>query len=151
MQLEQYRLKANKAYLTFSFTSIGPKGRIEKRIIYSKTDSRGVYNLAFGDKLKDSKEIDDTVVTNNKDGRKVLATVATSVYIFTEKHPKSWVVLTGSTNSRTRLYRMGLTFYFKELSQDFDIFGYLNDKWVNFEFNTDYEAFIVKRKDNNHG
>lgn len=121
MNLEQYRLKANKAFVSFSFTSIGPKGNIEKRIIYSKSDERGVYNLAFGDKIKGSKEIDDTVVTDNKDGQKVLATVAASVYIFTEKYPTAWVVISGSTISRTRLYRIGIAHYFDELSQDFDI------------------------------
>lgn len=150
MQLEQYRLKANKTFVSFRFTSVGLKGSIEKRILYSKTDDRGVYNLAFGDKLENSKEINDTVVTNNQDSQKVLATVAASVYVFTKKYPKAWVVLTGSTASRTRLYRMGISLYFDELSQDFDIYGYLNEKWVGFERNTDYEAFIVKRKNNNH-
>jgi hypothetical protein len=150
MNLEKYRLKANKAYMSFMFTSVVPKGSIEKRIIYSKADERGVYNLAFGDNIKGSNEIDDTVVTNNKDGEKVLATVAASVYVFTEKYPKAWVVLTGSTKTRTRLYRMGISLYFDELIQDFIIYGYLNEEWVNFEKNTDYEAFIVKRKNKNH-
>lgn len=146
MQLKQYRLKANKKFVSFSFISVGPKGSIEKRIIYSKSDERGVYNLAFGDRIEGSKEIDDTVVTNNKDRDKVLATVAASVYIFTDKYPNVWVILTGSTESRTRLYRIGISHYFDELRKDFIIYGYLNDKWVDFEKNKDYEAFIIKRK-----
>jgi hypothetical protein len=146
MKLEQYRLKANKTFVSFSFISEGFKGSIEKRIIYAKTRKKNVYNLAFGDKIKGTREIDDTIVTNNGDSQKVLATVAVSVYIFTEKHPKAWVMLTGSTKSRTRLYRMGIAIYLEDLSQYFDIYGYSNNVWLEFEKNKDYEAFLIKRK-----
>ena len=146
MRLERYQLKTNKAYETFSFISEGPRGNIEKRIIYSKMQNYDVFNLAFGDKIKGSQEIDDSAVTDNKDSEKVLATVAASVYVFTEKYPDTWVFLTGSTNSRTRLYRMGISIYFEELSQDFNIYGRLNNEWIDFEKDTAYTAFLIKRK-----
>ena len=89
-----------------------------------------VYNLAFGDYDEEVKGIDDKAITNNGDSLKVLATVASTVYAFVEKHPKSWIVAPGSTEARTRLYRMGITNNLAEISDDFLIFGYTNDeKW----------------------
>ena len=146
MRLEQYRLKANRTYLSFQFTSEGPKGKISKLIIYSETHIGGVYNLAFGDRIGNTNEIDDMIVTDNKDSEKVLATVANSMYLFTDKYPQSWVVLTGSTQARTRLYRMGISIYFEELNKDFHINGYTDNKWVNFDKNIDFEAFSIKKK-----
>lgn len=51
-----------------------------------------------------------------------------------------------STKSRTRLYRMGITKYFKEVKSDFQIFGEVNKAWEDFEKEVDYESFLVKRK-----
>ncbi|MBX2931939.1 MAG: hypothetical protein KF781_08350 [Chitinophagaceae bacterium] len=108
-----------------------------------------VYNLAFGDYDEKAKSIDDLAVTNNGDSLKVLATVASTVYAFTEKHPNALIIATGSTAARTRLYRMGITNNLAEISEDFIIFGYTKDeKWVEFETGEDYEAFLVIKKEN---
>jgi hypothetical protein len=146
MNLEKYKLRASKTYISFRFTSICPKGNIEKRIVYTKTKNRSVLNLAFGDVIKGSKGIDDTIVTNNDDKEKVLATVVASIYIFTSKYPNTWVGLTGSTVSRTRLYRIVISGYFEILSNDFEIYGLENQNWQVFEKNKNYDAFVIKRK-----
>jgi hypothetical protein len=81
---------------------------------------------------------------------KVLATVASTVYAFTEKYPNAWIVATGSTSVRTRLYRMGMTNNLIEIKEDFDIYGYTQDgTWQDFIIGEDYEAFLITRKDNN--
>ena len=146
MRLEQYQLEADATFMTFEFISEGPKGKIDKLIIYSETPVKGIYNLAFGDKISNTNEIDDLVVTDNKDSEKVLATVVASIYSFTNEYPKARVVLAGSTKARTRLYRMGISIYFEELNDDFFITGYINNKWVIFDRNINFEAFSVKRK-----
>ncbi len=77
----------------------------------------------------------------------MLATVASTVYAFTQKHPNALIVATGSTSIRTRLYRMGITNNLDETSEDFIIFGYTTDeRWVAFEIGEDYEAFLVIKK-----
>ena len=86
-------------------------------------------------------------VTNNGNSLKVLATVASTIYAFIEKHPNSWIVATGSTDARTRLYRMGITNNLVEISNDFYIFGYTkNEVWGEFIVGYDYEAFLVTKK-----
>lgn len=89
-------------------------------------------------------------ITNNGDSLKVLATVASTVYAFTEKYPNAWIFATGSTTVRTRLYRMGITNNLAEISEDFSIFGYnAEENWEEFVVGEDYEAFLLTKKGNN--
>jgi len=112
----------------------------------SETALKGFYNLAFGDKNLESGNIDDSVISNNGDSEQVLATVVSAVYAFTEMERENWVYATGSTKSRTRLYRMGITKYFEEVKEDFLIFGLKEGEWENFEKDVEYTAFLVRRK-----
>ena len=105
-----------------------------------------MYNLGFGDKNAETGEIDDNVISNNGDSEKVLATVVSTLYAFTDKHEDAMIYATGSSKSRTRLYRMGITKYLGEVENDYEIYGEKEDGWEEFKKNIDYEAFLVKRK-----
>ena len=146
MKLPRYELKAEKSLMVFEFTSEGPKGQIPKLIKFSETTLKGFYNLAFGDKNLETGDIDDAVVSNNGDSEQVLATVVSAVYSFTEEENEAWVYATGSTKSRTRLYRMGITKYFDEVKQDFTVFGLRDGEWEEFTIEIEYTAFVVRRK-----
>ena len=146
MKLERYELKAEKTLMVFEFVSEGPKGAIPKLVQFGETNLKGLYNLAFGDKDPVTKEINDSVISDNNDSEKVLATVVATVYAFTDKHPEAWVYATGSTRSRTRLYRMGLTKYLTEIEEDFDLYGQKDGEWQGFKKGVEYEAFLAQRK-----
>ena len=146
MQKEKYELSSDPDVTIFRFVSKGPKGEIPKLIMYQKTTINNVYNLAFGDWNVETSEIDDKAISNNNDSEKILATVASTVLSFTYKYPKSMVLVKGSTESRTRLYRIGISNNFEEINQNFDILGYREETWQPFNKNTDYEAFLVERK-----
>jgi hypothetical protein len=75
-----------------------------------------------------------------------LATVANTVFQFSEKYPNSWIYLTGSSLARTRLYRMAITVYYDELSELFDFYGLIDTDWFEFEKNVTYDAFLLTRK-----
>lgn len=146
MKLPRYELKAEKSLMVFEFISDGPKGQIPKLIKYSETNIQDVYNLAFGDKNLETGEIDDTVVSNNGDSEKVLATVVSTVYAFSDKHQDAWIFATGSTTARTRLYKMGITKYIDEIKTDFEVYGLRENEWELFTKEAPYDAFLVKRK-----
>lgn len=146
MNLSRYEFRAGRSFKIFEFVSVGPKGNISKLIKYSHTNFKDVYNLAFGDKNTKTGEIDDKVVSNNGDREKILATVAASVYAFTEKHKKAWIYATGSSDSRTRLYRIGINKYLMEARKDFEIYGLKDQEWESYEAGTSYDAFLIKRK-----
>ena len=80
MKVEKYQLKSESSLTIFEFISEGPKGLIRKRVEFQKTNDPRVYNLAFGDKNPDTGEINDTIISNNADSEKVLATVVAAVY-----------------------------------------------------------------------
>ena len=146
MHLDRYQLKAEKSLMVFEFVSEGPKGKIAKIIQYTETNLKGFYNLGFGDKNEITGEIEDNIVTNNQDSQKVLATVASTVYAFTERNPGCWIFATGLTKGRTRLYRIGITNNIVDIWKDFKVYGLLRNKWELFRKGIDYEAFLIQRK-----
>ncbi len=145
MQLQRYTYKTNKKFLDYEFSSAGPKGSIRKVVRFTQI-SDDIFNLGFGDIDKETGDISDSIVTNNNDSRKVLATVAATVHDFTLHYPDVWIVAKGSTHSRNRLYRMGITNHWDEISHEFEVFGLKNDSWEAFEPRREYSAFLIRRK-----
>lgn len=145
MQLNRYEYKTNNSFLDYEFISEGPKGSIKKIIRFTQI-STSVFNTGFGDLDEETGEISDTVVTNNNDSRKVRATVAATIHDFTIQYPAVWIIAKGSTLSRTRLYRIGITNHWKEISTDFEIYGLAGEEWEQFEQRRNYEAFLIRRK-----
>lgn len=140
-----YDVETSPNLLKFEFTSIGLKGNIVKVVRYTETDIKGVYNLGFGDKNPITGRVSDIVVTNNNDSQKVLATVASTLYAFTANYPEATIIATGSTEARTRLYRMGITRNLIDIEKDFVVWGFADTVWEPFRRNTNYEAFLVRR------
>ncbi len=145
MELPKYILHAESSLTIFEFNSIGKKGTIKKIIKFSETSEKGIYNLGFGDKIPNTLDVDDTVITDNGDRDKVLATVVSAIYAFTDKHPDALVFATGSTPSRTRLYQIAVSSYYEELTADFEIYGLHKGQWMVFEKNMKVEALLAKR------
>jgi hypothetical protein len=146
MKQPKYALASNDKLTTFEFISEGQNGIIHKIVQYQPTNLKDIYNLAFGDKNHTTGNIDDTVISNNGDSEKVLATVAATVYAFTDKYPDVWIYATGSTKSRTRLYRMGVTKFFSEVNECFEILGEREGDWESFRKNVSYDGFLVRRR-----
>jgi hypothetical protein len=146
MKLPKYQLKSTNKLLSYEFVSEGPKGLVQKRIQFTLINKEEVYNLAFGDKDPISGEIDDLAISNNGDSEKILATIVGAVYAFCDKNPDAWIFATGSTPSRTRLYQIGITKYYKYLNEEFEIYGQIEDDWQLFELGKNYLAFLAKRK-----
>lgn len=146
MQIDKYPVIAGETSMVFEFVSVGERGNIPKLVIYSETHLHNFYNLGFGDKDRITGQIDDVVITNNGDSEKVLATVAFTLYTFTEKFPEAMIFATGSSKARTRLYRMGISNNLEEIKKDFEVFGLIDNTWRLFQKQTEFEAFLVKRK-----
>ena len=102
MNLPQYKTNPDEDLHSFSFISEGKNGKIEKVIRYEKI-TNDVFNLGFGDKDSITGKINDKVVTNNGDTEKVLATVVSTVFTFTERNPNAYIYATGSNICRKLL------------------------------------------------
>ena len=143
---DRYEVEVDDSISLFEFSSEGRNGKIKKLVRYSRTNIKNMYNLGFGDKDEQTGEINDKVITDNGDSEKVLATVAATLYAFTAEKPTVYVFITGSNEARTRLYRMGISKYFKEISKDFTVRGLQNSAWKPFKPNGNYKAFLINRK-----
>ncbi|SHG73305.1 hypothetical protein SAMN05444388_10476 [Flavobacterium johnsoniae] len=152
----QYDLYRNTDTTIFEFKSVGPNGEITKIITFNATQSKEIYNLAFGDLIYNEVQkkytLDDSTITDNGDRNIILATVAKSVYLFTEKYPERMIFFKGSTLGRTRLYRRAISINLEELSETFAIFGAIINEFGNvtsvpFKTNGDFLGFIIKRKE----
>ena len=105
-----------------------------------------LFNLGFGDFDEEMNAINDLSVTNNSDSLKVLATVASVVQDFTLKNHESWIGAKGSTASRTRLYRMGITNHWTAINSEFFVFGLQDGNWQPFTPQNHYDAFLIHRR-----
>jgi phenylpyruvate tautomerase PptA (4-oxalocrotonate tautomerase family) len=81
------------------------KVALQKWFVTTKSMSKVFIILRFGDKDPITSFISDLTVTNNGDSQKVLATVAATLYAFTDENPEAIVIATGSTEARIRLLR----------------------------------------------
>jgi hypothetical protein len=148
MKYEIYgNLIVDKELRVFEFVSAGKLGSIIKRIAFVPTAFENVYNLAFGD-VNDRGQLDDYAVSDNGDRNKILATIAKVVELYTDKYPERWIYFRGSTNCRTRLYRMAVGLNLDELSRQFEIYAEVdnNDEFIPFQKNMNISAFLIKRK-----
>jgi hypothetical protein len=148
MHLPHYQLTIGESKSIFEFTSQGPKGDIPKIIVFSKISENGLYNLAFGDYDEKTGQVNDRAVSNNGDSEKILATVIQALYIFFNKYPKRKVFAQGSTKSRTRLYRMGISKFHNDVKHLIYIAGRESEvsDWEEFQLNKEYISFAVQLK-----
>lgn len=151
MKLKQYDFRINQNRFEFEFNSEGPNGTIKKIVRFALISMPGFsyYNLSFGDWDDETGNIDDFIISNNKDAEQVLATVAATVISFTNLFPEAIIYSEGSTDSRTRLYQIGINKYWHEISALFEVYGLIEDEGlVRFERNKRYKAFVVRKKKN---
>lgn len=124
MLLEKYDFKGSDEGTYFEFISNGPKGNIIKAVQFTLIDPiEQTYSLGLGDRDPFTNQIDDEVVTDNKDTIKVLATIGEIGRQFLESNPKAKIVFEGNTETKNRLYRMGINCNLDELNSKYVIFG----------------------------
>lgn len=146
MKYGVYReIDATDDFDAFDFVSRGKNGDILKRVIFTATDEKEVYNLAFGDVDEDN-EINDLVITDNGDRNKVLATVVLIIEAYTQRFPDRWIYFRGSTDDRSRLYRMAIGLHLEELSSSYEIWALIDGRLELFSKDLKTNAFLIKRK-----
>ena len=148
MNLNRYPFSTNETFLDFEFESYGPNGLIKKIVRYSPQNANGItyFNLAFGDWNEKKGAIDDSVISNNNDKEKILATVAATVLEFTKHFPDVMVYAKGSNTARTRLYQIGISTNWAAIEPLLMVYGFYNDNWEPFRKSINYVAFLARRK-----
>ncbi len=147
MHLTLYPYIIDKNFRIYEFVSEGPAGMIRKIVRFDRIGP-DIYNLSLGDLDEKTGKINYSIVSDNKDRQKILATVAVIVHDFTMKYPQAWIFARGRNKARNRLYRMGINSCLVFLEAEFDLYGIINDKIEPFTSDQAYDSFLAKRKKN---
>ena len=117
----------NSRYATrYTFVSRGPKGAILKAVQFTPTSVKNILNLSFGDLQPDGR-IDDTIITNNNDIVRVIATVIDVVNEFSSENPGIKIGFTGSSQNRKYMYFRILKMYGETFSKTYVISALIKD------------------------
>ncbi|WP_158800146.1 hypothetical protein [Pedobacter sp. L105] len=149
MNLERYAYFVSDDFKNYAFYSSGPKGHLKKTVRFHQVSylNETVYNLGFGDEDAVTGKIDDRAISNNEDKDLVLATVASIINEFCAHYMKYFILIVGSTPSRTRLYQMAASRLLEHMKLDYNILGLKDDQWTHFERKKNYTGFLVKKKE----
>lgn len=142
MKHPKYPVELTEDDNRFIFYSEGPRGRIQKGIQYERINGC-MFNLSFGDWNDERQHIDDSILSNNGDRDKILATVACNAIDFTRDLANAQIFFQGSTPARTRLYQMGIRANLLEIREYFEVMGWQNDQWERFRPLRKYESFLA--------
>ena len=143
MNQPTYKVKYNDSSQTYTFTSIGENGVIQKLVRFLEI-GENLFNLGFGDFDPVTEQVSDTIVSNNGDMVKVLATIVSILRVFLSENPDVSVIIDGSTPSRIRLYRIIINNYYDDFVKEFIIFGYKDGQYEPLEKDVPYEFFLIQ-------
>ena len=133
--------------MTFTFESINADGTnpVTKMVSYAPYVRLGrkYYNLEFGDCDSELKGIDDLVVTDNGDMRKVLKTVASTLECFFQEFPNEEVHIDGSDSIRREYYNKLIRDYFNLIPSHFKVQGHSDDGLETFRNGVRYNFIVV--------
>ena len=139
-----YSFTSTDGTIRFDFISVGQK-IIPKTIIFDLIYESNIFNLILADVLPNG-EIDIKTVSDNGDRNKILATVAQAIVLFFEQHSDAWVLFTGSTPARTRLYRIAIHLELHSVIDRFNVYGICEGQLERFQPNRPYDKFAFSRK-----
>jgi len=132
MTAEKYEFEGSDSEDYFEFISHGPKGEITKAVQFTLIDEDAkLYNLGMGDLDPLTGNVLDDVTTQ-----------------FIDKKPNCSILIEGNSNSRNRLYRIGINKNLDIIAKKYRVIGLeeQNLKWERFIKNTNYLAFIISKR-----
>ncbi|MCB0517891.1 MAG: hypothetical protein H6577_24945 [Lewinellaceae bacterium] len=135
---ETYPIKPSPNKLYYLFTSEGPRGRILKIVLFQNIGENS-YNLAFGDFI--AGQLDDEVVSDNRDFVKVLSTVAACAYDFVKANPGVKLEIDPVDERRKMLYNAVFKRHHIFIQQQFRILGVIADVPEPYSAEKMYDLF----------
>lgn len=146
MQQPAYLFRRSDDALLFEFESVSIQRNIRKVVEYARLAlPEEVFNLGLFD-VTDAGDYDDLSVSNNQDFEKIMATVIQTLPFFFAKRPKAQVFFSGSTASRTRLYRIVLTKVLPEAAKTYIVRGVKAGRTEPFVPGRNYDGFLIRLK-----
>ncbi len=148
MRLSKYQIyQDSEDENWFWFESTGLKGTIIKAVVFEELNEQNRFNLGMGDYNETKGEVNDINLTNNRDARKVFATIGEIVKVYTSLYPDREIFITGNTIKKKDIYSIMISAFLNEISNEFYIWGAnAGEEYEIFEKDKIYEVILVKRK-----
>jgi hypothetical protein len=144
MDKPHYQITSSADGFWYEFDSISKEKTIRKAVAYYPYSDE-IFQLVFGNLVENN--IDTLGKSNNQDMKMVLTTVIQTLIYFLELYPQKSVIFTGSTPSRTRLYRATISKLLIDLDDTYNVRGILpNFEVEDFEASTEYYAYLISKK-----
>lgn len=127
------------------FESIGPNGVIRMCGRFELSTVKNVYQFEFG--IHDSIEgdLNTSFRSNNADKDKIISTIFNIILTFLSCNKNAIVRFSGSTESRTKLFRMWILNNWYSVNNSFIIYGNNEqNRWERYQKNREYSAIIIK-------
>ena len=144
MNQPTYKVDFDSAFNYYIFESIGRNGSIFKAVVFDKIETN-IFNFGFGDYDLQTQKVDDTIVSDNGDMTKVLATVISIATKFLSENPISYIYFKGSSLIRTQLYQRIMNTYYDDLISSYEIYGLNDNEPESFQKNKSYESFLIRK------
>ena len=139
--------RLEKKYVSFSFESNNAQGTnpVPKMVSYVPYVRLGrkYFNLEFGDCDSEYEAIDDHIVTDNGDMRKVLKTVASTLESFFQEFPNEEVHIDGSDLIRREYYNKLIRDYQNLIPSHFKVQGHSDNGLEVFRNDVRYNFIVV--------
>ncbi len=146
MDLSKYEVREEKGREgVYWYYSNGPNGSIRKIVEIQEMQVGHLFNLALGDEIEG--KITYSNISDNKDTKKVLATITEVIQQYTSKFHNRWIHITGDTKIKTRLYQIHISNNIREIkAAGYIVLGFREgEEPEEFRVNVTYDGFLVKR------
>ncbi len=147
MEKPNYELESFENGQFHFFESKNTKGEIIKKVVaFSKSEeNEDIYRLVFGDLIGNGK-IDFYSSSTNNDMEIILNSVIKAIEIFFNHNPEKSITFTGSTISRTRLYRAVISKFMESKEPKYSVFGFTNEnEIIIFDKNKTFIGYLIKK------
>jgi hypothetical protein len=151
MEKPNYPIDSFENGLLYFFESVGNEIVTTKVVIFSpSSEDDNIYRLVLGDLLNDG-NIDVYSTSQNNDMELILMTVIKIIELFFNHYPDKIVAFTGSTPSRTRLYRAVISKFIDNPNSSYEICGITDENEVKlFQKNIQYVGYLIKKQNGNN-
>jgi|GEM_PF-5546426 len=124
---------------------MGKQGNVLKLTAFQRMQEH-LYNMALVDYDLETEEGNDSIVTNNQDMPKVLATVARILFDFLTCLPHVAVLIEANSEIKKKLYNRLIKNNLQSIPIDCEVLGVLPNEETELFAENDYHAIIIRNK-----
>jgi hypothetical protein len=143
MREQFYPVKMGFSKMGFEFVRECPRGKTHKLVTHTRLRDSSIEHLIFGDKKHVEGGCSGRPRSNHDGVDMVPSTFARALFLFLKHYWGPFVVATGLSPSRMRLYQMAVSRNWADIPAEKEVFGLKDGEWQPFESGLTFLTFGV--------